>query len=383
MRYQKRELRFSEGLTVYLLAIVVNLALQFALSVVAMIGGFFSVGGLLESDYFNLAVMLLLQVGFLSVPVVYFACKKKVYPVLTAPLEKPHPSVAFSVLLPVVSILCFYLPAAYFSALLEKIGYNFSAGVSLDTPGKFVLGIFVMVIAAPCVEELIFRGFLLSSLRKRFHPYVAALLCAAAFSLMHMNPEQTVYQFCLGYVCGLAAIKCGNLLPAIVAHAGNNLIAVLLDIPAVGKVFETIIGALTHTPALAAVSTIGLFAIGAAIVFGLCLAMEKLTNNRKKVAPMPSAYEPTAENENPFAERTERESRSIGAETENVPTPSAQGVKTEKKKQSFGAIALFVAGLGLCVLMWITVFVSSMISLDDILPTDPVPEQTVTQQIDI
>ena len=98
---------------------------------------------------------------------------------------------------------------------------------------------------------------------------------------------------------------------------------------------------------------------------------------------MPSACEPTAENENPFAERTERESRSIGAETENVPTPSAQGVKTEKKKQSFGAIALFIAGLGLCVLMWITVFVSSMISLDDILPTDPVPEQTVTQQIDI
>lgn len=311
MKYAKTKVQYGDGLIVYLFAIVANLAVQFVLSAVAMGGGALTGGGnLLENDYFQLVCMLLLQAAFLAVPCVFYGLKKKSVPLFSSPLCKPHASIALSVLLPVLSICGFYLPAAYFGVFLEKIGYPLSAGVSLDTAGKFVLGVFVMVLAAPFVEEVIFRGFLLNSLRQKFNPYVASLLCAVAFSLMHMNPEQTVYQFCLGYVCSLAVIKSNNLLAGVVTHAGSNLIAVLLDVGPITRVAERVLDALTATSVSAVLSTLLLLTVCGAAIYFVCYAMEKLR------AKKGTAEEKTQEEkEAAFAERA--------PQTETVVVPDA------------------------------------------------------------
>jgi hypothetical protein len=83
--------------------------------------------------------------------------------------------------------------------------------------------------AAPVMEELVFRGALTGGLMKKNKPYLAIIIGAACFSLMHMNPEQTVYQFLLGCVAGSVAYCSGSVIPAIIVHFVNNATALALS----------------------------------------------------------------------------------------------------------------------------------------------------------
>lgn len=244
---QKQSVGYGSGVTVFLFAVAANLAAQLLIGIAAAIGkaatGNENFGG---GDYFQLIAMIVLQIAFFAAPLVYFGCMKKVVPVLPYGVGKPSSRLALT---PVIALLCicgFMLPALYFVSGLEKAGYTLAAGVTLNTAGKWVLAVFVMVLLAPCVEELIFRGFLLSGLRARFSPVTAALLSAAAFSLMHLNPEQTVYQFFLGLACALAVLRCGNVLAGVFMHASSNLFALLLETPIGGPVNRAV-EAITRT----------------------------------------------------------------------------------------------------------------------------------------
>lgn len=336
-KYGRKEVGFFDGVMIFLLAIVANLAMQIIISVVAVAGRSFSGNSNFEQgSYFQLISMILLQAAFILVPVIYYS-RRKANPQLLAPIDKPSLGILPSFMLPVLSIIGFYLLAAYFEKFLLHIGYNPSGDVNLGTAGKMTLGIFVMVIAAPVCEEIIFRGFLLSGLKKAFNPYIAALLCAIAFSLMHMNPEQTVYQFFLGYACALAAIKSGNLLAAIITHAGSNLIAILIGYTPVGKGFEKFVNAVTGTTAGGILATIGFALVCGTAIFFICYAMKKLRKNNSA----PDSKNKTVESE-------------TDGETETKQTACGEKNRT-------AGIAIYIAGLGLCVLMWVFVFVSAII----------------------
>lgn len=325
---QKKEVGLSDGVTVFLFAIVSNLAAQLLIGIIAAVGQAVTGNAAFGTgDYFQLVAMILLQAAFLAVPLIYYGAIKKFKPVLLSPVRKPVPVTALSVLLPVLSVLGFVLPASYFSLLLQKIGYTLNPGVNLNTAGKMVLGVLVMVIIAPCVEELIFRGFLFSSLRKAVHPAAAVALCGAAFALMHMNPEQTVYQFCLGCVCALAVLYSGDLLPAVITHAGSNLFAILLDTPA-GKPVNAFLGWCTETPLRGAFSTILLAAGCGAAIWLLCLCLQK---GRRKPAEQPAPQV--------FADPNE--------------PPADVSKKT--------SLMVYVGGVALCVVLWAFVFVTAML----------------------
>lgn len=325
---QKKEVGLSDGVTVFLFAIVGNLAAQLLIGIIAAVGQAVTGNDAFGTgDYFQLVSMILLQAAFLAVPLLYYGAIKKYRPVLLSPVRKPVPITALSVLLPVLSVLGFVLPASYFSLLLQKIGYTLNPVVTLNTAGKLILGIFVMVIVAPCVEELIFRGFLFSSLRKAVHPAAAVALCGAAFALMHMNPEQTVYQFFLGCVCALAVLYSGDLLPAVITHAGSNLIAILLDKPA-GKPLNAFLGWCMQTPLRGAFGAI-LLAVGCGtVIWLLCVCLRKW---RRKPAESLSAPAPADPNE---------------------PTADVS------KKTS---LMVYVGGVALCVVLWTFVFVTAML----------------------
>ncbi len=77
-------------------------------------------------------------------------------------------------------------------------------------------------LAAPVVEEILFRGFVLRSLRpfgKRFAILGSALL----FGLFHGNLLQTPYAFLVGLVLGYVTVEY-SLFWAIVLHLFNNLV---------------------------------------------------------------------------------------------------------------------------------------------------------------
>lgn len=90
--------------------------------------------------------------------------------------------------------------------------------------GRFGSMFFTIVVVAPLMEELLFRGLILRGLLGRFRPWVAVLLSAMLFGLMHVNPWQMVPTFFLGLVFGWFYLRTGSLWPCVAAHALNNLL---------------------------------------------------------------------------------------------------------------------------------------------------------------
>jgi membrane protease YdiL (CAAX protease family) len=83
-------------------------------------------------------------------------------------------------------------------------------------------GIVRVVVLAPVVEELIFRGVIFSGFQKNYSPFWAIFLSALLFALFHLNPWQLGPTFLLGLLLGLVRLRTGSLLAAILTHALHN-----------------------------------------------------------------------------------------------------------------------------------------------------------------
>jgi membrane protease YdiL (CAAX protease family) len=86
--------------------------------------------------------------------------------------------------------------------------------------GAAVVGVLVIGLLAPVIEELVFRGFLAEALRNRGRR-VAILVSAAAFSVAHLRFAQFRYYLAMGVVLGLVYWRRG-LLGSVTAHAAFN-----------------------------------------------------------------------------------------------------------------------------------------------------------------
>ena len=117
----------------------------------------------------------------------------------------------------------------YFLSWLERFGYQ-AHDINLPSLDGFgVVGVLFVIAVLPAVfEEIIFRGTVLSGLKRNFTLPVAVLLCGGLFALYHQRPEQTVYQFLCGSAYALLALRSGSVLPTILAHFMNNATIILL-----------------------------------------------------------------------------------------------------------------------------------------------------------
>jgi membrane protease YdiL (CAAX protease family) len=95
--------------------------------------------------------------------------------------------------------------------------------------GIAVLVLFV-VVGAPIVEELFFRGLLLRSLERRLSPRWALVSSSVVFGLFHFQALQLPALVVFGLVAGTLAQRTGRLGPGIAAHMAFNAftVAVLL-----------------------------------------------------------------------------------------------------------------------------------------------------------
>lgn len=97
----------------------------------------------------------------------------------------------------------------------------------MDMSGN-ILGIFSIAIAAPVLEECLFRGAIEGHLLRTWkRPWLAVVVSALVFGLIHMNPAQMVFGFLAGLVLGWLYYRTGSILPGIVGHVLNNSIAVV------------------------------------------------------------------------------------------------------------------------------------------------------------
>ncbi|MGI8683500.1 MAG: CPBP family intramembrane glutamic endopeptidase [Acidimicrobiales bacterium] len=85
-----------------------------------------------------------------------------------------------------------------------------------------------IVLGAPLIEELFFRGLLQRSAARRFGPRAAIGVSAVAFGLAHFQPVQLLGLTAFGVVLGVLARRAGRLGPALVAHMAFNATTVVV-----------------------------------------------------------------------------------------------------------------------------------------------------------
>ena len=83
------------------------------------------------------------------------------------------------------------------------------------------------VVFAPVIEEYLFRGVVLESVRAKRGVVAAWCLSSVCFGVAHAMPAQIVATTVIGFVLGYAYLRSGSLMAGIAVHAMNNALAML------------------------------------------------------------------------------------------------------------------------------------------------------------
>jgi membrane protease YdiL (CAAX protease family) len=95
--------------------------------------------------------------------------------------------------------------------------------------GGWLVGLVVIVvIGAPFVEELMYRGLLQGAAVRRLNETVAVVVVAAFFALIHFRWVEFPGLFVFGLVLGVCALRTGRLGMSIAAHMAFNATGLLL-----------------------------------------------------------------------------------------------------------------------------------------------------------
>jgi len=96
------------------------------------------------------------------------------------------------------------------------------------TPLNVALLIFAIVIMAPIVEEVLFRGFLQNALAKYVPFWAAILLSSFLFAVVHLQPYAIPGLMSLSLAFGYLYHRTGSLRTNIILHMANNAFALVV-----------------------------------------------------------------------------------------------------------------------------------------------------------
>lgn len=125
--------------------------------------------------------------------------------------------------------------AAFLTQIITMILDNFGlTGRTIDLSattsfGANVFMFFYACLLGPVLEELLYRGVLLQSMRK-YNERFAIFLSAAIFGLMHENYQQFILGFLLGIPLAVVAVKYNSLVPSIITHIIVNTTASVTNV---------------------------------------------------------------------------------------------------------------------------------------------------------
>jgi len=110
---------------------------------------------------------------------------------------------------------------SFYSEVLDMLRWN--------DVYSFLIIIISVVVIAPIIEEMIFRGLLLRGLEKKYKSVVLSVIYSSIlFAVIHVLPSLFIQIFLIGMILGFLSIKFNSIFPGIVLHSINNLLTLLL-----------------------------------------------------------------------------------------------------------------------------------------------------------
>ena len=130
------------------------------------------------------------------------------------------PTIGMSVL---IAIACFFVVCSVFSLLGFDLFYQ---GEELERRQQLFSGIagaLNVCIFGPIIEEICFRGLVLGGLLKtRCRPWLAILISALLFALLHGLGANFVTALLFGILAGWLYWHTGSIIPGLIIHVTNN-----------------------------------------------------------------------------------------------------------------------------------------------------------------
>ena len=115
-------------------------------------------------------------------------------------------------------------------ALMDVMKYfpDYEEISGMIVTGPLIVQLISVGFVAPIVEELVFRGILIT--RMKWMPVWAAVLVQGfIFGLVHMNVFQGLYAFVAGILLGIVFIKFRSIIVVIAGHVAYNIVSILLS----------------------------------------------------------------------------------------------------------------------------------------------------------
>ena len=153
-------------------------------------------------------------------------------PLAAIGLRRPITSWPVSILLAGMALGLSLGATALYAWLMTLLGADIF--VPPDVPKDIIfdgLGVIwtfeALALWTPLTEEIFFRGFIMAGLAHRWGVSGAAIGSAAIFSLFHLHPGVLLPIFFTGLLLAVLYRTTGSLWPPVIAHAGQNAVALV------------------------------------------------------------------------------------------------------------------------------------------------------------
>ena len=120
-------------------------------------------------------------------------------------------------------VMHIYPPGANLMVLESAI-----TAILQDAPNIWCI-LLIFAVAPAIIEELAFRGFILSGMESLKNKWQAIIFCSLFFGIAHTVIQQSIITFCIGMVLGVIAVQTRSIIPCMLFHAVHNGLSVLLS----------------------------------------------------------------------------------------------------------------------------------------------------------
>lgn len=126
----------------------------------------------------------------------------------------------------VIPVVCGIVVALGLWAIAGQIMGLLSAGSAQAAPPAdpaTALPVLYLAIGAPVLEELLFRGYLLTGFRQGMGDWAAIVATALLFAAFHLNAPGIPIYLATGLITAWLTVRTGSIFPAIICHAFGNM----------------------------------------------------------------------------------------------------------------------------------------------------------------